>query len=171
MKKRLIAVYSALVIGFIGIIVGPAKIEELVGSRTQSDLQIGLEVGAGTANSVLFVDGSSKLNQDNANLTWNDSTDTLTATNASIGTLTISTTTSGDLRVTGNTYTAAGTAASPSHSFRTDQDTGMWAPASNSLVFSTLGVERMRLLSDGNVGIGTTTPAELLHVYGNSSSL
>src|SRR3990167_6574752 len=139
MKKRLIAIYSALIIGFIGIVIGPAKIEELVGARTQSDLQIGLEVGAGTANSVLFVDGSSKLNQDNANFTWNDSTDTLTATNASIGTLTISTTTSGDLSVTGNTYTAAGTAASPSHSFRTDQDTGMWVPASNSLAFSTLG--------------------------------
>jgi hypothetical protein len=34
------------------------------------------------------------------------------------------------------------------------------------IVFSTTNTERMRILSDGNVGIGTTSPLGKLHVYG-----
>jgi hypothetical protein len=39
------------------------------------------------------------------------------------------------------------------------------------LTFSTIGVERMRITSNGNVGIGTTSPATLLHVSGGSEQL
>ena len=37
-----------------------------------------------------------------------------------------------------------------------------------ALVFKTSNLERMRILSGGNVGIGTTTPAQRLHVVGNT---
>ncbi len=41
--------------------------------------------------------------------------------------------------------------------------------ASGPIVFSPVNTERMRINSDGNVGIGTTTPAEKLVVNGNLS--
>lgn len=37
----------------------------------------------------------------------------------------------------------------------------------NPMIFSTSGVERLRILSTGNVGIGTSTPALMLHVNGD----
>lgn len=39
------------------------------------------------------------------------------------------------------------------------------------LVFRTNNIERMRVLSNGRVGIGTTTPSELLHVSGGNFRL
>ncbi|MEK7579707.1 MAG: hypothetical protein AAB469_00760, partial [Patescibacteria group bacterium] len=61
-------------------------------------------------------------------------------------------------------YAQPGTAASPSFAFAIDQDTGMFRRAVNALGFSTLGAERLTILSDGNVGIGTTSPVGLLDV-------
>jgi len=40
----------------------------------------------------------------------------------------------------------------------TDGDTGMFYPAANTVALSTGGSERMRVDSDGDVGIGTTSP-------------
>ena len=90
----------------------------------------------------------------------------LDSTSGTIGTLVISSSATGPLIVNGNIRASVGTAASPSFTFRTDQDTGMFMPASNSLSFSTLGSERIRVISDGNVGIGTTTPGTKLEVKG-----
>jgi hypothetical protein len=36
---------------------------------------------------------------------------------------------------------------------------GMYLPATDAIAFSTAGVERLRVLATGNVGIGTTTPS------------
>ena len=59
---------------------------------------------------------------------------------------------------------AGGVAATPGFSFYGDADTGMFRVAANTLGFSTQGVERARLGSDGRLGIGTTSPAQMLHV-------
>lgn len=51
-----------------------------------------------------------------------------------------------------------GTAAAPGIAFATDLDTGFWRPGANTLAASTGGVERWRIGSSGNIGIGTNSP-------------
>lgn len=50
--------------------------------------------------------------------------------------------------------------------FFNDPDTYFHRPQTNTLAFDTQGVERVRIESGGNVGIGTSNPNNLLHVYG-----
>ena len=50
-------------------------------------------------------------------------------------------------------------------------NTGMWAPTTTSLGFSTDGVERLRILQGGNVGIGTTSPALKAEIRGATTGL
>ena len=57
-------------------------------------------------------------------------------------------------------------AGAPTYRFHDDGDTGMFNVASNILAFATSGTEQMRILENGNVGIGTSTPASLLHLSG-----
>jgi hypothetical protein len=62
-----------------------------------------------------------------------------------------------------------GTAAAPSISFSSDLDTGMYRPGDNKLGLVTAGIERVSVLDNGNVGIGTTNPQATLHVNGSVS--
>ena len=45
----------------------------------------------------------------------------------------------------------------------------MFSPANGTVVFATNGVERVRIDPYGNVGIGTTSPGALLHIFGDGS--
>lgn len=65
---------------------------------------------------------------------------------------------------------SAGTASSPSLVFNGDTNTGIFRPSSDVLAFSTASTERMRVLANGNVGIGTTSPGAKFHVIDSSSS-
>jgi hypothetical protein len=47
---------------------------------------------------------------------------------------------------------------------------GVFAPNNNILAFTTNATERMRIETNGNVGIGTTSPSAPLNVYGTSGS-
>jgi hypothetical protein len=58
-----------------------------------------------------------------------------------------------------------GSAASPSLIFGGDADTGLSKPLANTLAFSTFGLERIRIDSSGNVGIGTGSPVSSLEVW------
>jgi hypothetical protein len=62
------------------------------------------------------------------------------------------------------TFTSAVTATRFNPTANTATGTGMFLPAANTLGFSTNGVERVRIKSDGNVGYGTTNPVSLLHI-------
>jgi hypothetical protein len=59
-------------------------------------------------------------------------------------------------------------AAVPSFSFKEDSNTGMFHPANDALGFSTAGAERIRITDTGNVGVGTASPSQKLHVVGPS---
>ncbi len=61
-----------------------------------------------------------------------------------------------------------GTAAAPSFSFMTDDNNGMYLGGTDILRFSTAGSDRLSIIANGNVGVGTTTPAALFSV-GNGS--
>lgn len=62
---------------------------------------------------------------------------------------------------------ADGAANSPAYAFSDDVSTGMYRIGTNTLGFSTGGSEKMRIDSNGRVGIGITNPAAALDVQGN----
>ena len=57
-----------------------------------------------------------------------------------------------------------GTALLPVLIFGADVDTGFYRPSANNIALSTSGEERIRVISGGNVGIGTTQPGANLDV-------
>lgn len=63
--------------------------------------------------------------------------------------------------------TGAGAVGTPAYTFSSDFNTGMWAPAADTIAFSTAGSERLRVTSTGNFGIGISSPAARLDVAGN----
>lgn len=70
---------------------------------------------------------------------------------------------------TGQASFADGTAAAPSIAHTGDLNAGLFFPAADTVAVSTAGVERMRVDSSGNVGIGTSSPGADLAVQGFSS--
>jgi len=60
----------------------------------------------------------------------------------------------------------AGTAAAPAITTAGDTNTGIFFPAADTTAFAEGGVEAMRIDSNGNVGIGTTSPNNKLIVNG-----
>ncbi len=65
----------------------------------------------------------------------------------------------------------AGSAAAPTYSFLSDPNTGMYSGGADIIRFSTGGTDRMSIIADGNVGIGTTTPAGKLEVKNGNIAL
>ena len=81
-------------------------------------------------------------------------------------------TTSGTIVTTSGSQTiefADGSASAPSITNSGDTNTGMFFPAADTIAFAEGGVEAMRLDSVGNVGIGTSSPGNLLHAYRNNA--
>jgi hypothetical protein len=64
-------------------------------------------------------------------------------------------------RAVSATSIAAGLGAvgTPSYTFTGDTNTGIWSPSADAVAFSTAGAERMRIASDGEVGINTSSPS------------
>lgn len=60
-----------------------------------------------------------------------------------------------------------GTVSAPSITFTGDLNTGLWSPAADALAASTNGAERLRIISDGKIGVGTSSPATLFNVNGD----
>lgn len=68
-------------------------------------------------------------------------------------------TTNGSLRAFGN-----GTAGAPTYSWTANANMGMFRATTNAIGFSTAGVERMRILGNGNIGIRTANPSGQLQM-------
>jgi hypothetical protein len=62
-----------------------------------------------------------------------------------------------------------GSASAPSLIFNGDDNSGLYRPASDNLAVSTAGTERMRIDSSGNLGLGTSSPQQKLHVVGGEA--
>jgi hypothetical protein len=75
----------------------------------------------------------------------------------------------GDVLATGSFIAGSGSASNPSFEFVGDTDTGMFAPAANTIGLATSGVERLRINNLGNIGIGITAPTAKLDVRGSFS--
>jgi hypothetical protein len=60
---------------------------------------------------------------------------------------------------------AAGTASLPALTTTGDVNTGIFFPAADTIAFAEGGAEAMRITSDRNVGIGTSSPGTMLEVY------
>ena len=72
---------------------------------------------------------------------------------------------SGGLRLmAGQLYTPSASSAAPSYSFDGDLDTGIFRPGEDTIAVSTGGSERLRITSDGKLGVGTSSPQATLHV-------
>jgi hypothetical protein len=59
-------------------------------------------------------------------------------------------------------------ATTPDYTWYNNDQTGMYHPVANAIAFSSGGVEKMRVHSNGYVGIGTNNPAGPLEVKDNS---
>ena len=65
--------------------------------------------------------------------------------------------------------TVDGSASVPSYSFTSDSNTGMFRSADDEIQFVTGGSARVTVQSDGQTGIGTTTPFAPLQVFNSST--
>jgi hypothetical protein len=64
----------------------------------------------------------------------------------------------------------AGTVSAPSITTTGDTNTGIFFPAADTIAFTEGGAESMRIDSSGNVGIGTSSPANRLHVFSTTDA-
>jgi microcystin-dependent protein len=61
----------------------------------------------------------------------------------------------------------ADSANAPSYSFMNNSNTGIFRPAIDNIGFSCGGIEQVRILPNGNMGIGTGNPQTTLEIKGN----
>ena len=62
----------------------------------------------------------------------------------------------------------AGTVATPALSFAGDSNSGLFNPLGDVVALATGGAERWRVSASGQMGLGTATPAAMLHVSGTT---
>jgi len=114
-----------------------------------------------------FSDSSNLKRMTVANFAGTLPTATITTLNSTTGTITTLNSTTGTiptLVATTLVTTGTGTAAAPAIVPTGDTNTGIFFPAADTIAFSEGGTEAMRIDSSGNVGIGNTSPSQLLTV-------
>ncbi len=62
---------------------------------------------------------------------------------------------------------ANGSATTPAFSFSADDNTGMYSGGTDILKLATAGADRVTVLADGKMGVGTTSPGKVLDVAGD----
>jgi hypothetical protein len=74
------------------------------------------------------------------------------------------------LTITSATF-GAGTVSAPSLTTSGDTNTGIFFPAADTIAFAEGGVESMRINSSGSIGIGTSSPQELLELSASNNGI
>ena len=93
-----------------------------------------------------------------------------TINNSAIGATTATTGKFTTLEATGVATFSAGAVGTPAITTTGDTNTGIFFPAADTIAFTEGGAEAMRIDSDGDVGIGTSSPAYKLDVQGTANS-
>ncbi|MEK7358575.1 MAG: hypothetical protein AAB250_19170, partial [Bdellovibrionota bacterium] len=70
----------------------------------------------------------------------------------------------GSLSMTGQFRATSGSSLTPGISFAAETDTGFWLSGADQMTIVTSGQNRMTVRANGDVGIGTTIPAQRFHV-------
>jgi hypothetical protein len=81
---------------------------------------------------------------------------TVTGTTANFTSGNFTSISGGTQTVTSGVFAVA-SAANPSISFASDPNTGLFSPGADQVAISTNGIERLRIISDGKVGLGSST--------------
>lgn len=143
------------------------------GLRVQDATSAGVTLTVGTNSGVAMSRGNDTKLQINPSTTYSD---VIMYGNIGIGMnnpnkpLTVQ----GEIRSTTNMLAdlqflgTNGTASSPSYSWVSSPSTGIYSPGTNTMSVATNGVERLRVLNDGNIGIGTTNPKTSFVISENS---
>ena len=82
-----------------------------------------------------------------------------TISNVTLDNVTVDVETFSNITINGTATFAAGTVSAPSITTSGDTNTGIYFPAADTIAFTEGGVERMRLDSSGNLGLGVTPSA------------
>ena len=140
------------------------------GTIVNADINASAEIAVsklanGTARQLLQTDAAGTGVEFTSNV---DVPGTLDVTSAATFDSTVTAT--GLITANGKVSFPAGTAAAPSLHSGTDIDTGIYAPAANEFGVATAGTSRLVIDNSGNVGIGTSSPSQLLHVQGTSAT-
>lgn len=115
-------------------------------SSGSSSVTIGTAIGSGTSGSILYIDSSVNLAQDNTNLFYDATNHVVT--------------------------TSAGAAAHPSYNFVGATTSGTYSPGANAFSIAANGVEAIRVNSSQQVGISSTTfgTVAMLQVNANNTT-
>jgi hypothetical protein len=113
----------------------------------------------------------------NATITSNGAGDLILNTNSGTtsGSITIADGANGAITIAGNgtgqIIVNAGAVGTPTIAPTGDTNTGIFFPSADTIAFTEGGTEAMRIDSDGDVGINTTSPETKLHVKGTSDTV
>jgi hypothetical protein len=127
------------------------------------DVAIQSDNGSGGVTDYFLADGST-----GAVKLYNYGAQKLATTSTGIDVTGTVTTDSLTVDAGGQVLTWVGSAATPSHSFTDDSDTGMFRASANALAFSTGGSQRAIINSSGQFGLGTSSPAQTIHAKTDS---
>jgi hypothetical protein len=129
-----------------------------------------LNIGAGTAIQVNADDIAVKV--DGTTITTNGSGEltvgTLPLSGSYIHNQSLIAQSPGTYWIAGSSRVGDGTQAGPTIMFNNSATTGFFSPGADMIGVTTLGVEKLRILSDGNIGVGTSTIPQKLTVNGNA---
>ena len=114
--------------------------------------------------SILFSDGTGGIAENNDQFFWDNNNNRL---GIGTGSPTSKVQVIGQVQASSFSANPNGLETNPPFRFINDPNSGMFLANTSELAFTTNSAEKMRIIANGNVGIGISNPLENLHVSGN----